>query len=170
MNFQIIYGWLMMSTSILFCFLGGVWLDFFLKAYSIKIDYFTFFFLIFNFTIVGLISIFWRAPKIFTQGYLICVSVITGWWITRLPEWTTWILLITVALYDIFAVLFPRGPLKILVETAQEREEPIPGLIYESKSFKLGLGDFVFYSVLVGRASMYDFTTCTTCFISILTV
>lgn len=64
----------------------------------------------------------------------------------------------------------PRGPLKVLVETAQQRNEPIPGLIYESKTFKLGLGDFVFYSVLVGRAAMYDTTTCVTCFISILTV
>lgn len=157
--------------------MGGIWLDFILKAYSLKLDYISFFFFLFSkfyslliidFSIVGLISVFWISPAIFTQIYLIIISSMTSWWLSRLPEWTTWAILIAVALYDIFAVLTPHGPLKILVETAQERNEPLPGLIYEGKTVKLGLGDFVFYSLLVGRASMYDFTTCIVCFISIL--
>uniref|UniRef100_A0A061S0B1 Presenilin 1 n=2 Tax=Tetraselmis sp. GSL018 TaxID=582737 RepID=A0A061S0B1_9CHLO len=35
-------------------------------------------------------------------------------------------------------------------------------------SIKLGLGDFIFYSVLVGRASMYDFLTVFASYLAII--
>lgn len=58
----------------------------------------------------------------------------------QLPEWTTWGVLGAVSAWDIVAVLTPRGPLKLLVEEAERREEPIPGLVYEGDDIKLGLG------------------------------
>jgi presenilin 1 len=45
---------------------------------------------------------------------------------------------------------------------------PFPTWLLAAEDVKLGLGDFVFYSVLIGRAMMHDITTVVTCFIAIL--
>ncbi|XP_047966801.1 presenilin-like protein At2g29900 [Salvia hispanica] len=37
-----------------------------------------------------------------------------------------------------------------------------------SGAIKLGLGDFIFYSVLVGRAAMYDFMTVYACYLAVI--
>jgi len=161
-------------------------------------DYLTFSILLWNFAIVGNISIFWHSSVKVNQAYLIAISVILAVVFTRLPEWTTWTILAAIAIYDLFAVLCPQGPLRVLVETAQERDEPIPAIIYnasiimmmgsrseeeddvgtgtaeeeqkpKSRGVKLGLGDFVFYSVLVGRAAMFDMLTVFASFIGIVT-
>lgn len=195
----------------------------------------------------------------------------------RMPPWTTWTVLIAVSIYgktiywyffcipmlnyfaDLFAVLCPSGPLRLLISMAEERQENIPALIYsagmasidadennpiggyrtqesnsskkidwsawlpfssKSKGYttleneedeagssnlstnelqnfadcrpvqcrnseeeeedddededmnaiKLGLGDFIFYSVLVGKASRTDPITLCLCIVAILTV
>lgn len=66
-------------------------------------------------------------------GYLIFIGAITAFYFTRIPEWTTWLLLVMMALYDLAAVLTPVGPLRVLVELAQERQEDIPALVYEAR-------------------------------------
>ena len=56
----------------------------------------------------------------------------------------------------------------LLVEESERRGDPIPGLVYQGADIKLGLGDFVFYSVLVGRASMRGSSTMLACAVAIL--
>ncbi|XP_031248174.1 presenilin-like protein At2g29900 isoform X2 [Pistacia vera] len=66
-------------------------------------------------------------------GYLVVIGMLVAYWFTLLPEWTTWVLLVAMALYDLAAVLLPVGPLRLLVELAISRDEDIPALVYEAR-------------------------------------
>lgn len=189
---KILYGWLIGSTLLTLGFFGGmlVWLA--ATATNTPLDYISFSFFVWNFATVGILSIFWRSPPVVNQAYLVAVSALMAVFFTFLPEWTTWALLVAISLYDLAAVLLPYGPLRMLVEMAQQRQEHIPALLYngivmlmadprqdradeeggdeeEERGVKLGLGDFVFYSVLLGRAALFDMLTVFTCFVAILT-
>uniref|UniRef100_A0ACD5WB69 Uncharacterized protein n=1 Tax=Avena sativa TaxID=4498 RepID=A0ACD5WB69_AVESA len=72
-------------------------------------------------------------PIALHQAALVAIAVLTAFWFTLLPEWTTWALLIAMAVYDLGAVLIPGGPLRVLLELAMERNEEIPALIYEAR-------------------------------------
>jgi presenilin 1 len=228
--------------------LGGEILVLLIDRFRFPIDSITFLILLFNFSVVGVFAVFMSKFSILiTQGYLVWIGVLVAYFFTLLPEWTTWVLLVALALYDIAAVLLPVGPLRLLVEMAISRDEDIPALVYEARpvirndsrsvqrrvwreqrssqnnanrnevrvvesaeveeehvgsseraeisvplidrrpeqaensetflegiglgssgAIKLGLGDFIFYSVLVGRAAMYDLMTVYACYLAII--
>ncbi|KAL4352812.1 hypothetical protein GQ457_06G016300 [Hibiscus cannabinus] len=105
-----------------------------IQHFSIPIDSITCFLLLFNYTVVGVLSMFsGGVPIILRQGYMVSLGIIVATWFTKLPEWTTWVLLVALALYDLVAVLAPGGPLKLLVELASSRDEELPALVYEAR-------------------------------------
>ncbi|KAL8457593.1 hypothetical protein ACS0TY_035457 [Phlomoides rotata] len=264
------------SAFLVLGFMGGEIALFLIKKFSLPIDCITFAIGLFNFTVVGVLAVFTSKMAILvTQAYLVVIGMLVAYWFTLLPEWTTWVLLVAMSLYDLAAVLLPGGPLRLLVELAISRDEDIPALVYEARpiindsglgdgvvqrrvwregrgdlgenqsgnsntgpglvsnsnqgthlsgenqrnivnaeegqvfrgeselaapliqhinirmiyqentapsenpvlegiglgssgAIKLGLGDFVFYSVLVGRAAMYDFMTVYACYLAVI--
>ncbi|KAL7171919.1 hypothetical protein ACSBR2_031579 [Camellia fascicularis] len=110
-----------------------------IQHFSIPIDSITCFILLLNFTVLGVLSVFSRAVPIFLkQGFMIALGIIVAAWFTNLPKWTTWVLVIALALYDLVAVLALGGLLKILVELASSQNEELPALVYEARPTVVG--------------------------------
>jgi len=225
--YKLIHGWLFLSSLLLLFLFTFIYLQQVMETYNLPMDWITLAIVLWNFGVVGMICIHWKGPLIMQQAYLIFISALMALvFIKYLPDWTTWVVLGAISVWDLFAVLAPCGPLRILVETAQQRNEQIfPSLIYsagvvyalvgatdnnqdpqeqpeapprrqnrrrqegavvddaqhpqqqpleenpeeEDRGIKLGLGDFIFYSILVGKASSYgDWNTTIACFVAIM--
>jgi presenilin 1 len=128
-------GYMMFASTSLLGFLGGnVWYTA-IQIYNLPVDKFTFYMFLWNFAAVGVLAIFYGngVPKIVSQGYLICTSVILAWHLSLFDDVMAWSLLFMLALYDLCAVLTPCGPLKALVNLMSEDDAPeMPGLLYEA--------------------------------------
>ncbi|CAM6032920.1 unnamed protein product [Sphagnum compactum] len=122
------------SAFMVLAWMGGTVMVELIQFFSIPIDVITFGICLVNFASVGVIAVFFcRMPIVLTQGYLVVIGMLVAFWFTKLSEWTTWTLLISMAVYDIMAVLAPVGPLNMLLELAMTRDEEIPALIYEAR-------------------------------------
>lgn len=103
------------------------------------LDLITLSILIWNFTFLGLISIFnmyTHSPLCLQQFYLIHnSSILAAVILTSLPSWTPWLLLGLLVFWDLFAVLAPFGPLRLIINMAEKTGViEMPGLIYTTES------------------------------------
>ncbi|CAI2302940.1 unnamed protein product [Caenorhabditis sp. 36 PRJEB53466] len=107
-----------------------------LSALSLPTSLPTAVFLVFNFGSLGLLALHYECSLRLHQFYLVMLAALTAIFLTDLlADWTVWILLIGMSLWDLFAVLAPCGPLKTLVETVNRRgEEYLPALVYNTSS------------------------------------
>mmetsp|Transcript_530 Transcript_530/g.922 ORF Transcript_530/g.922 Transcript_530/m.922 type:complete len:630 (-) Transcript_530:1187-3076(-) len=133
---KLLLGYMIFSSTALLGLLGGVMFRTFIERYNVVMDQITFYFLLVNFAAVGTISIFFAKgiPTYITQMYLVLTSCILAWQLSFFNDWTAWVLLVLLALYDLCAVLTPCGPLKALVRLMQKDDAPeMPGLLYEAR-------------------------------------
>lgn len=226
-----LYIWIGFTMIMCMFTLSGKLARDFIKQFNLGVDIFTFGILLFNFGVIGLISLAWKVPKRLNQFYSIVLGVLMTYvFIQILPEWSGWLILFVVSVWDLIAVLCPYGALRMLVEEAQDRGERniMPALIYSAMAYnditvvdnqncteqidvngatirqqeerplepapvvsstvqptrrsqrpeeeddeengvRLGLGDFIFYSLLVAKAAVAaDYTVTFACYVSIL--
>ena len=120
---KVLIGYLLFTTTTLLGYESYAMIQVVIHKYNLTfVDKPSLFFVLYNYAMVGTISIFYNKgiPKYVSQTYLILISVTLAWQLSYFNEWTAWTLLIMLALYDLFAVLTPCGPLKMLVELMNE--------------------------------------------------
>lgn len=135
---KIIQGWLMLAVFVIFAYVGGLYIYDFCRSRCINVDWITIVLAAWNFAIGGLVSVFGTAPRLVNQGYLIVMSSLMAYIFRTLPDFAVWIILGLLVLWDLFAVLSPCGPLRMLVEVARERGDDLPALVYDTNPVAAG--------------------------------
>jgi hypothetical protein len=127
---------------------------------NIQLTYDIIYYTLFVVIIIGSIYMMYKYFKVesilLKNGIVLYVGLLTGALLgIMMPLWTTIAILIGISLWDIFAVLYKKGPIKQMIDLASdtsddEIEEKIKSgeLEYDTSRLELGIGDLVFYSML----------------------
>ena len=78
---RLMLGYLMFSSASLLGYSGGLLVSTALQVGGVPWDLPSLIFVMWNFALVGVVAVFWQkgVPRLVTQGYLVCVSVIMAW-------------------------------------------------------------------------------------------
>jgi presenilin-like A22 family membrane protease len=74
-----------------------------------------------------------------------------------LPTWTSFLLLIGLSIYDVFAVF--KGPIKKILELEEKNNQNFLEIRNKIHDYEIGLGDLTFYSMLVCATLKIGFDT-----------
>ncbi|GJD11828.1 Presenilin-A [Galdieria sulphuraria] len=131
---QFIRYWLTFSTAMVLSLTGGTLLIKLCQILCFRLDWLSLCFMMWNFSIGGVFAIFYYAPKWLQHFYLILMASLLSWLFRDFPSVVVGILLAGLAIWDIYAVLSPHGPLRDMIELASERERSIefPSLVYDT--------------------------------------
>ncbi|CEP18688.1 hypothetical protein [Parasitella parasitica] len=153
---RVLIGFFMVIVLLLLGFMTYLLLLNLVQVFSIVLDYITLVFALWNFAVVGLVSIFWKGPLWVQQSYLTIMSSLMAFSLTGLEQWTTWILLGLLAIWDLIAVLCPFGPLRLLIESSRNQQREVPALLYSVNAvwFMMASNDhFRLSNSMMGTAS-----------------
>jgi presenilin 1 len=135
---HIIQGWLLVAVLLIFGYVGGVFLFDLCRSRCWNLDWISLAFITWNFTVTGIIAVFGTAPRLVNQAYLIIMSALMAFIFRNLPDAAIWVILVALVLWDLFAVLTPCGPLRMLVEIARQRGDSLPALVYDTNPRDVG--------------------------------
>ena len=138
---KIIMGWMIFAVTAILSYYVVLCLGDAPRVLNVPLDWVTLVLVCANLVVVGDMAIFWRAPLIVTQVYLVFISVLIALVFLDLPDWTVWILLGLLVIYDALVVLCPHGLLNLLIKKSEERGDELPALIYSSAAWLHGEGE-----------------------------
>jgi hypothetical protein len=133
---RLIQLWMLFSVLSLLTFSGSFMFERMITSDGLIVDGYSYYLFLYNFSVVGVAAIFWTAaPELLKHAYLVVISIIMAFLLYLFPPWTTWMLVVSLSVYDLFAVLTPCGPLKIIIAMSKKRAaegEAFPILVYET--------------------------------------
>jgi hypothetical protein len=135
----LIYGWMLLAVSSSLSYYVYRSFDKVPSILNIPFDWVSVGLLLLNLVVVGDMAIFWRAPQIVTQVFLVIISILIALTFLEMPDWTVWALLGLLVIYDAFVVLCPHGLLNLLIKRSEERGDALPALVYSTAVFFLGV-------------------------------
>ncbi|KAI6225533.1 hypothetical protein M3Y95_00707300 [Aphelenchoides besseyi] len=124
---RLIQCWLSLSSLVLmFCVSSTFFNRLTVRLFAVTNPFVVGFFTLIYGT-VGCLAFFTnRLPLVFHQVYVVSnCSLVSLFYLQLLPNHTTWFLLACIVLWDIFAVLTPIGPLRQVMDKAQDYSEDV---------------------------------------------